>query len=136
MEGGVVYVVARVGVFTAVVMSPLNLSNIDATAVFGDQLGGVGARGLIKSDNFFLHRSTAVRAVGHDVIWIGKVGTIRKVSFRELLWFPTVEDPVATAVTLQFAVNSVYHQGAYKQNFDEVLHLQVFQMFLRPLSQG
>ena len=50
-EGGVVYVEARVGVFTAVVMSPLNLSNIDATAVFGDQLGGVGARGLIKSEH-------------------------------------------------------------------------------------
>ena len=42
-EGGIVYVEARVGVFTAVVVSALNLSNIRATAVFGNQLGGVGA---------------------------------------------------------------------------------------------
>ena len=124
-EGGIVYVEARVGVFTAVVVSALNLSNIRATAVFGNQLGGVGAWGLIDSeqhlsilssiiklwaailpDNFFLHRSTAVgrlSAVGHDVSWSSKVWAISKVSFRERLWFPTVENPVATVVTLQGA---------------------------------
>ena len=46
-EGGIVYVEARVWVFTAIVVSPLNLTDIRATAVLGDELCVVGARGLI-----------------------------------------------------------------------------------------
>ena len=119
-EGGVVDVEARVGVFTAVVVSSLNLSNIWAAAVLGDQLGVVAAGSLIDSeqrgsnikllggispDNFLLHGTTAVGAFGHDVSGIGKVWTILGVSFREWLWFSTVENPVATVVTLQGAVD-------------------------------
>ena len=100
----------------------LNLSNIRATAVFGDHLGEILPWGLIDSehhlssiikrwaailpDKFFLRRSTAVgrlSAVGHDVSWSSKVWAISKVSLRERLWFPTVENPVATVVTLQGA---------------------------------
>ena len=171
-EGGIVYVEARVGVFTAVVMSPLNLSQLRTTAVLRDDLRLIRAWGLIVSkqwtwniklqgeillDHFLLHRGTAVRRCGavlHDVSWGGKVWAIREVSLRQGLCLSAVDNPVATVVTLQgtghcttgeghFRVinqgrrqpTSVDHQGAYKQNFDELLHVKV-EMFLSPLSPG
>ena len=52
--------------FTAVVMSPLNLSNIRATAVLGDHLGVVPAGGLVDSEQ--LHLLSSLRGKLYLVI--------------------------------------------------------------------
>ena len=67
-EGGIVYVEARVWVFTAVVMSPLNLSQLRTTAVLGDDLRLIGAWGLIVSKQCSGHETSNFKGKSYLII--------------------------------------------------------------------